>query len=83
MTCAEVNEIFLNMCRSSCAKVHPCRISVTQYWLLYDDDSLKMLVAESLFDIFRVKNRTLTPQISHQHHTIVINSRCLEHRCSR
>ena len=28
--CAEVNEIFRNLCRSSCAEVHPCRSSVTR-----------------------------------------------------
>ena len=31
MTCAEVNEIFRNWCRSSCAEVHPCRSSIARY----------------------------------------------------
>ena len=28
--CAEVNEIFRNLCRNSCVEVHPCRSSVTR-----------------------------------------------------
>jgi len=31
LICAEVKEIFRNLCRSFCAEVHPCRSSVT--WL--------------------------------------------------
>ena len=30
MTCAEVNEIFRNLCRSSCDESHPCRSSITR-----------------------------------------------------
>ena len=30
LICVEVNEIFRNLCRSSCAKVHPCRSSITR-----------------------------------------------------
>jgi len=34
ITCAEVNEIFRNLCRSSCAEVHPCRSSLARLWTL-------------------------------------------------
>ena len=34
LICAEVNENFRNLCRSSCAQVHPCRSSVTRYDLV-------------------------------------------------
>ena len=30
LICAEINENFRNSCRRSCAKVHPCRSSVTR-----------------------------------------------------
>ena len=32
ITCAEVNEIFRNWCRSSCAEVHPCRSSIARFY---------------------------------------------------
>ena len=41
ITCAEVNEIFQNLCRSSCAEVHPCRSSITWLKMVQDAFLLK------------------------------------------